>query len=97
MALIDCPEYGCGHKVSTSANSCPGCGHDIQKYLSNNPVIQCPRCQTSSRVSNPDPKHAPKKVKMLSFWQFYPFQIPNISQGWRCKHCGKGSNACWYY
>lgn len=32
MALIKCPE--CSKKVSDTANTCPNCGYDIQKYLS---------------------------------------------------------------
>lgn len=31
MALINCPE--CGKEVSDTAQACPDCGYDIQKYL----------------------------------------------------------------
>jgi predicted amidophosphoribosyltransferase len=29
MSLVSCPE--CGRSVSTSANSCPGCGHPLHQ------------------------------------------------------------------
>jgi hypothetical protein len=29
MSLVPCPE--CGRSVSTSANSCPGCGHPLRQ------------------------------------------------------------------
>ena len=31
MALIDCPE--CGHRVSSAAKACPGCGFPVAEHL----------------------------------------------------------------
>lgn len=90
MALIICPE--CEREISDMAESCPGCGYPIQKYLETHiekEIVQIePKHQkVESQLYSAEVKRLTDKIKKI------PYTVPS-PRAKVCIKCGRTFGYC---
>jgi len=74
MALIKCSE--CGKEISSSAESCPNCGHPMSTG------IKCPTCKSTNV------KKISGASKVGSAVMFGVFAMGKLTKTYQCNKCG---------